>query len=144
MKKMIFVLLSLVLAGPAFAENLNSQTKALDWVRLHLTGKLTAFSGVTAAGRPCGLFLTDMSYGDTSEYYVVVGYPETTDMNNYIGMLTSTGRAKGWEGLMEFDNNQNWGNGSRENHVRILLGENGNPIRAIGKSDLREINCKLR
>jgi hypothetical protein len=121
-----------------------ARERALAWVKSHLGGETGKdIPGHTPAGEACALFLTDRSYGSTPDYYVVVGYVGAKAPNDYIGTVASQSFAHGADSLVFFDSENSWGNASQFNRVRINTGADGNPLEAIGVSDIKTIKCKM-
>lgn len=135
---LVTVVLSLN-CGSAFA-----QSPAFAWLKSQLPANAGAkeFLGHTPMGRQCGLYLTDKSYDTSADYFVVVGYVKG-QMSDYIGVVASKSETAVGASEIRFSADESWGNDSKSNRLRIILDAQGNPVRAMGASDLKEIDCKL-
>ena len=115
-----------------------------EWIKSQLNGRQKAeFVGQTQWGFPCALYLTDKSFDDDKHYFVVVGYHNSSDLEDYIGMANTSSTVQQTGVSIKFESPNSWGNKSLWNKVDITLNSNGKPILAIGKSDRKDITCRI-
>lgn len=126
----------------------NAQFGGLSWIRSHFPSPQSIlardFDGEDVqAGKKCGLFLSDKSSADFEDYFVVVGYRDTGDSDDYIGMGTSETMGSMTNSELRLHSENSWGNSSTFNSLTIKINMFGKPLSVFGKSDKRTINCKL-
>lgn len=102
--------------------------------------KAANIKGKTPDGKACGLYVTD-KYGGV--YFVVVGYSDTKDMDQYIGVVSTDSSSSRTQANVTFASANPWGNNSRYNLVDVKTDDKGKPVRAVGISDLLKIDCRL-
>lgn len=123
-----------------------AKANALTWLQSQLTAgeSFKSVIGRSAGGKLCGLYLTDLlSHGGEEIFYVVVGYENTSDDNDYIGIGFKKSTVEQTNSAFTFTADESWGNDSQRNRVKIVMDRDGKPVRALGVSDLREIDCRL-
>lgn len=102
--------------------------------------KVHDFLGKTKAGKPCGLFISNKG---SNIYFVVVGYKNSKDLSDYIGVINTQSGVRSDQTEIAFASPNSWGNDTSTNFVRIELDSSGSPVRAVGISDLKRISCTL-
>lgn len=132
------VFLSCAFAQPALPAG--SRQQAFAWIKAQLNGQeQKTFSGTSAKGEPCTLYLTDKSLDGIEYYAVAVG-----SRDQFIGLFTPEGNAAGSNDLLLFMAHASWGNDTRFNRVSIVL-KDQKPIRVHGSTDQpdRDIECSI-
>lgn len=104
--------------------------------------RTTEHKGKTFFGKACSLYLTKLP-GDKPTFYIVVGYQNAANLNDYIGTVSTQSISTVNSPVIGFESAESWGNGSTRNRVTIYMDKNGTPVRAKGESDLKTISCKL-
>jgi len=140
----LFLSISYVSAHAQLSEP--NELKAKTWLKSQFSKnqRTVDFPGYTMWGKVCALYLTDKSVdGLYEDYYVVVGYWEAKDQNDYIGGVVSKSFMIMNDTLFSLFSDESWGNGSHWNRVKIVTDAKGNPIKAEGVSDLKSISCNL-
>jgi hypothetical protein len=133
--------------SPHFASLTTTRSNPLAWVRSQFSKGNEMkydFPGTDAlTGKRCALFLTNRSWGTSEDYYIVTGFLEAQQPEDYVGVVASQSAGSASEGGINLNSDQPWGNKSKFNTVSIKINLFGKPLRADGESDLRKVQCVL-
>lgn len=132
----------------SFAGLAPTRPTSLDWLRSLFQGSdqtQIVIIGHHAESREkkCALFVTNKTIGDIEDYFVVVGYPNGSLEEDYIGISLYEGTAERSESTLRFGSTRPWGNDTKFNKLKIRTSVFGKLLSVTGKNDKRTIPCIL-